>query len=120
MENTPMFIMDCRDHGCGYTNNKSGQRTNGGCRCLGVIAGPLRHKLLIREAQRVSLIGVIRQTKEALEENVFECGQPGTWATALHDRLSELFHQIEISTGLPHLPNTTGPPITGPIEGDSK
>jgi hypothetical protein len=40
-----MNTLDCRDHSCRFSRDKSGQRTNGGCRCLKTVPEELRMKI---------------------------------------------------------------------------
>ena len=37
--------LDCGDHSCRFAVDKSGMRTNGGCRCLLGLSGPQRIKV---------------------------------------------------------------------------
>lgn len=40
-----MEPLDCGDHSCDFAKDKSGMRTNGGCRCLKPLADTQRHKV---------------------------------------------------------------------------
>ena len=95
-----VFTLDCGDNSCQFVSRPAtGQRTNSGCRCLETIYGSKRQALLVREAQRINLIDAIAEVRRQLQQNVFETGQPGTWATKLDDQLAELLRGIKIATG---------------------
>lgn len=51
-------------------------------------------------AKSPELLEACKRTREAIARHVFECGQPGTWATALDDYLAELIAEAEGTTGL--------------------
>ena len=41
------------------------------------------------------MYGALKATRKALAMQVYETGQPGTWATMLDDRLAEILAKIE-------------------------
>lgn len=53
-----MIELDCRDHSCLFAKDKSGQRTNGGCRCL----KPLP------DVQRLRVLTVLNELEKKVEK----------------------------------------------------
>lgn len=53
-------MLDCGDHSCLFTDNRSGQRTNGGCRC--VPPGPHSNRLKL-------VINMLMDNEKRLSEN---------------------------------------------------
>lgn len=68
-----MELLDCGDHSCRFAKDKSGMRTNGGCRCLKALDEPLRLR--------------IHATFHVLEQEVERLKDQGKTACNLFDDL---------------------------------
>ena len=62
-------MLDCRDHSCWFALDKSGQRTNGGCRCLREIPQGLRSQII------VTLQAKVAAAREQCAKTAEEIGQ---------------------------------------------
>lgn len=67
-----MEPLDCGDHSCDFAKDKSGMRTNGGCRCLKPLADTQRHKIKMAframEKERDAALLQVRELKEGLDD----------------------------------------------------
>lgn len=67
-----METLDCGDHSCDFTKDRSGMRTNGGCRCLKPLPDTQRHKIKMAfkavEQERDKLLLQNDEYRKALEE----------------------------------------------------
>lgn len=52
--------MDCGDHSCLFAKDKSGQRTNGGCRCLDGLTFEHRRDVKLKLAEQEAEIAQLR------------------------------------------------------------
>lgn len=59
--------LDCGDNSCLFALNRSGMRTNGGCRCLADIRQPMRHVLAQRILASISA-GAAAKAQESAKE----------------------------------------------------
>lgn len=60
---------DCGDNSCRFAKNKSGMRTNGGCRCVAIRDPSLRHFFYAANPEAVlGLIARIEKLEVALEK----------------------------------------------------
>lgn len=67
---------DCGDNSCRFAKNKSGMRTNGGCRCVAIRDPSLRHFFYAANPEAVlGLISRIKKLEAALEE-IAACESP--------------------------------------------
>ncbi len=70
---------DCGDNSCRFAKNKSGMRTNGGCRCAEIRAPSLRH--FFYAANPEAVLGLIARI-EKLEAALQFYADIGTYGTA--------------------------------------